>query len=319
VGEIAELRVTNVLDALNEALGPHIFPAKADGSDPRLCPTCGTGKLSLKTGKFGAFIGCSNYPECRYTRPIAQNDENGDAADAGDRELGINPRTGQVVWLKNGRFGHYVEEAGGEGEKPRRSSLPKGWPPATIDIDKALRLLNLPREVGNHPEDGKPIVAGLGRYGPFVLHDGTYANLESIDEVFDVGLNRAVTVLAEKRAGGGRGQRAAASALKELGAHPEDGQPIKILSGRFGPYIKHGATNANVPRGKDPLDVTLEEAVALIAERASKGGGKKPAKKAAPKKAAAPKAEKKAPAAKAAGAKKPAAKKAPAKKKAPAE
>ncbi|MBP7704271.1 MAG: type I DNA topoisomerase [Caulobacter sp.] len=315
VGEIAELRVTNVLDALNEALGPHIFPAKADGSDPRLCPTCGTGKLSLKTGKFGAFIGCSNYPECRYTRPIAQNDENGDAADAGDRELGINPRTGQVVWLKNGRFGHYVEEAGGEGEKPRRSSLPKGWPPATIDIDKALRLLNLPRDVGNHPEDGKPIVAGLGRYGPFVLHDGTYANLESIDEVFDVGLNRAVTVLAEKRAGGGRGQRAAASALKELGAHPEDGQPIKILSGRFGPYIKHGATNANVPRGKDPLDVTLEEAVALIAERAAKGGGKKPAKA---KKAAAPKADKK-PAAKTAAKKAPAKKAAPKKAKAAAE
>ncbi|MDP2259789.1 MAG: type I DNA topoisomerase [Caulobacter sp.] len=309
VGEIAELRVTHVLDALNEALGPHIFPAKADGSDPRLCPTCNVGQLSLKTGKFGAFIGCSNYPECRFTRPIAQPDGEGEAVD-GDRELGVNPRTSQPVWLKNGRFGHYVEETPAEGDKPKRSSLPKGWPPAAMDIDKALRLLELPREVGLHPEDGKPITAGLGRYGPFVLHEGTYANLESIDEVFEVGLNRAVTVLAEKRAGGGKGGRATASALKDLGAHPEDGQPIKILSGRFGPYIKHGATNANVPRGKEPTEITLEEAVALLAERAAKGGGKKPVKA---KKAPAPKAKaEKAPAA--AAKKKPAAKKkAPAK------
>jgi DNA topoisomerase-1 len=284
VGEIAELRVTHVLDALNEALGPHIFPAKEDGSDPRLCPTCNVGQLSLKTGKFGAFIGCSNYPECRFTRPIAQPDGDGEAAE-GDRELGINPKSGQTVWLKNGRFGHYVEETPLEGDKPKRSSLPKGWPPASIDIDKALRLLELPREVGKHPEDGKVIVAGIGRYGPFVLHEGTYANLESADEVFDVGLNRAVAVLAEKRAGG-KGGRTAAAALKELGAHPDDGQPIKILNGRFGPYIKHGATNANVPRGKEPTEVTLEEAVVLLAERVAKGGGKKPVKA---KKAAAPK------------------------------
>ncbi|HRD29131.1 MAG TPA: type I DNA topoisomerase [Caulobacter sp.] len=287
VGEIAELRVTNVLDALNLALGPHIFPAKADGSDPRLCPTCGVGQLSLKTGKFGAFIGCSNYPECRFTRPIAQPDGEGDAAE-GDRELGINPKTGMAVWLKNGRFGHYVEETPAEGDKPKRSSLPKGWPPAAMDIDKALRLLELPREVGLHPEDGKPIVAGIGRYGPFVLHDGAYANLESADEVFDVGLNRAVAVLAEKRAGG-KGGRATAAALKELGAHPEDGQAIKILNGRFGPYIKHGSTNANVPRGKEPTEITLEEAVTLLAERVAKGGGKKPVKKAAVRKAVAPK------------------------------
>ncbi|MFN3857964.1 MAG: type I DNA topoisomerase [Caulobacter sp.] len=305
VGEIGDLRVSQVLDALNDALGPHIFPAKEDGSDPRACPTCGTGRLSLKTGKFGAFIGCSNYPECRYTRPIAQPDGDSDAAESGDRELGLNPKTMQKVWLKTGRFGPYVEE---EGEKPKRASLPKGWPPAAMDIDKALRLLELPREVGLHPEDGKPIVAGIGRYGPFVLHEGTYANLENADEVFEVGLNRAVTVLAEKRAGGGRGARGSAAALKELGAHPEDGQPVRVMNGRFGPYIKHGSTNANVPRGKDPQEVTLEEAVALIAERAAKGGGakKKPTKKAATAK---PKAEK-------APAKKPAAKKAPARKKA---
>jgi DNA topoisomerase-1 len=286
IGEIGELRTTHVLDALNEALGPHIFPAKEDGSDPRACPTCGTGQLSLKTGKFGAFIGCSNYPECRFTRPIAQADDEANGENA-DRELGIDPKTGETVWLKNGRFGPYVEAVGAE--KPRRASLPKLWPPASMDIDKALRLLNLPREVGQHPEDGKPILAGIGRYGPYVQHDGTYANLENAEEVFDVGLNRAVTVLAEKRAGGFKG-RAAATALKDLGAHPEDGKPIQILSGRYGPYIKHGSTNANVPRGKDPQDVTLEEAVGLIAERAAKGGKKKPAAKKAPaKKKAAPK------------------------------
>jgi DNA topoisomerase-1 len=279
--EIGELRTTNILDALNESLGPHIFPAKEDGSDPRVCPTCGNGRLSLKTGKFGAFIGCSNYPECRFTRPIAQPDGEGEAEATNDRELGINPKTLQAVWLKNGRFGPYVEEPG---EKTKRASLPKTWPPSSMDIDKALRLLDLPRDVGVHPEDGKMIQAGIGRYGPYVLHEGTYANLESADEVFEVGLNRAVSVLAEKRAGG-RGARGQAAALKELGAHPEDGAPIKILSGRFGPYIKHGDTNANVPRGKDPLEVTLEEAVILIAERVAKGGGGK--KKPAPRKASA--------------------------------
>ena len=310
VGEIGELRTTQVLDALNDALGPHIFPDKGDGSDPRACHVCGTGRLSLKTGKFGAFIGCSNYPECRFTRPIAAP-EGEDAAESGDRELGQNPASGQAVWLRIGRFGPYVEETGGE--KPKRASLPKTWPPAAMDLEKGLRLLNLPREVGTHPEDGAVILAGIGRYGPYVQHAGTYANLGSPEEVFEVGLNRAVTVLAEKRAGGGRGARGAASAaaLKELGAHPADGAPVRILSGRFGPYIKHGATNANVPRGRDPQELTLDEAVALLAEREAKGGGKKPAKKAAAK----PKAEKaEKPAAKKPAAKKPAAKKAPAKK-----
>ena len=291
VGEIGELRVTHVLDALNESLGPHIFPDKGDGTDPRACHVCGTGRLSLKTGKYGAFIGCSNYPECRFTRPIAAPDSE-EAAESGDRELGIDPETGKAVWLKIGRFGPYVEEAGDD--KPKRASLPKGWTPPDMDIDKALRLLSLPREVGPHPEDGGMILAGIGRYGPYVQHNGTYANLESADEVFDVGLNRAVAVLAEKRAGGGRGGRTPAAALKELGAHPEDGQPVRILSGRFGPYIKHGATNANVPKGADPAALTLEEAVALLAEREAKGGGKK--KPARAKAAAKPAAAKAAPA-----------------------
>ncbi len=315
VGEIGELRTTQVLDALNDALGPHIFPDKGDGSDPRACQVCGTGRLSLKTGKFGAFIGCSNYPECRFTRPIAQPDGE-ETADGGDRELGANPDTGKAVWLRIGRFGPYVEEA--SDDKPKRASLPKGWPPAAMDLEKGLRLLKLPREVGAHPEDGGMILAGIGRYGPYVQHNGTYANLENADEVFDVGLNRAVTVLAEKRAGGGRGARGASTAaLKELGAHPADGAPVRILSGRFGPYVKHGATNANVPRGADPQGMTLEEAVALLAEREAKGGGKKPAKgKAAAKPKAAKPAAGKTPAAakKPAAVKKPAAKKPAAKK-----
>ena len=303
VGEIVDLRIGQVLDALDASLGPHLFPPKADGSDPRACSVCGSGRMGLKSSKFGPFIGCSNYPECRHTRPLAAADKEG--AESGDRILGVDPDTGLNVYLKAGRFGAYVQL--GDGEKPKRSSLPKGWSAPDMDLEKGLRLLRLPREVGLHPEDQQPIVAGIGRYGPFVLHAGTYANLSGADEVFEVGLNRAVDLLAAKRAGGrpGRGE---ATALKELGAHPQDGQPIRVLSGRYGPYIKHGAVNANVPRGTDPREVTLEQAVALIAERAAKpsGGKRKPARAAKAK--AAPKAE---------GAKAPAKKK-PAKKKAAA-
>jgi len=271
VGEIGELRMSQVIEALNESLGPHIFPDKGDGVDPRVCPTCGNGRLSLKTGKFGAFVGCSNYPECRYTRPIAQDNGEEAGEGGGDRELGIDPATGHTIWLKAGRFGPYVEE---QDEKPKRASLPKDWPPAGIDLDKAIRLLRLPRAVGDHPEDGKPILAGIGRYGPYVQHDGTYANLPTADEVFEVGLNRAVAVLAEKRAGGGRGRGADAAPLAELGAHPTDGAPVRVLAGKYGPYIKHGATNANVPKGSDPAALTLEEAVKLLAEREAKGPSK---------------------------------------------
>jgi DNA topoisomerase-1 len=294
VGGIGELRTTQILDALNEALGPHIFPDAGDGTDPRACPTCGAGRLSLKTGRYGAFIGCSNYPECRYTRPIAATEGEGGET-LGDRELGIDPATGQSVWLKTGRFGPYVEAAA---ETPRRASLPKDWPPAAMDIDKALRLLSLPREVGLHPEDGAMILAGIGRYGPYVQHSGTYANLSNADEVFEVGLNRAVAVLAEKRAGGGRGARGGeTAALQELGAHPVTGKPVKILAGRYGPYIKHADTNANVPKGSNPADLTLEQALVLLAAREAQGGaggkskrgarGKSPAKavKAPPAKA----------------------------------
>ena len=297
-----ELRTTAILDALNESLGAHIFPAKEDGSDPRECPLCHQGQLSLKTSRFGAFIGCERYPDCKYTRPVASPSAEDGSAESGDRELGIDPETGQPVQLKIGRFGPYVEITPPEGDKPKRSSLPKGWSPASLTLDQALRLLALPREVGVHPEDGKMITAGLGRYGPFVLHAGTYANVSDIDEVFEVGLNRAVALLAEKRAGRpGRG--AATAPLKDLGAHPETGEPIHVMAGRFGPYVKSGKINATLPKGTAPEDLTLEDALPLLAAKA----GAAPKKKApAAKKAAAPK--------KAAAAKKPAAKKAPAKK-----
>ena len=304
VGDIAELRIGQVIEALNESLAPHIFPDKGDGADPRTCPSCGAGRLSLRLGRYGAFGGCSNYPECRYTRHIGESAE-GEGGENGDRELGKDPVTGEGVWLKNGRFGPYVQL--GEGEKPKRSSLPKGWTPATIDLEKALRLLRLPREVGSHPEDGQMILAGIGRYGPYVQHGSTYANLTEAEEVFDVGLNRAVTLLAEKRAGG-RPARGAAQALKELGAHPETGEPIRVLSGRYGPYVASGGVNANVPKGADPQAVTLEQAVALLAERAAKGPskGKRGARPAG--RAAAPKPMTKRTVGKKTAAKKPAAK-----------
>lgn len=285
VDEIKDLRVGDVLEALNEMLGPHIFPPREDGSDPRTCPSCGNGRLSLKiSGKYGAFIGCGNYPECRYTRQLSdQNGGDGEAASPDGKLLGHDPDTGLAVTLRTGRFGPYVQLGDGtEDEKPKRASVPRGVDAATLELERALKLLSLPRDVGLHPESGKPIVAGLGRYGPFVLHDGMYANLESVEDVFTVGLNRAVALIAEKAAGGkSRFQRAKPTVLKELGEHP-DGGPIQVLSGRYGPYVKHASINATIPNGKDPAAITVEEAIELIAARAAKAA-KKPAKKAAKK------------------------------------
>ena len=267
--EVLQRSTRDVIEALNTTLGPFLFPSPGG----RACPKCGTGELSLKPSRFEPFIGCSNYPECRYTRKFGPPSEEGDAP-AGDRELGTDPETGQTVFLKSGRFGPFVQL--GEEEKPKRASLPKGWSPEAMDLEKGLRLLRLPREVGNHPEDGGVILAGIGRYGPFVQHAGVYANLQGVDEVFEVGVNRAVTLLAEKKAGG-RGGRGVAAALRELGPHPVDGAPVKILAGRYGPYVKHGAVNANIPGGEDPETLTLEAATALLAARAAKAptkGGK---------------------------------------------
>ncbi|MGN6101277.1 MAG: type I DNA topoisomerase [Devosia sp.] len=284
VAETKDLRVSEVLDALNDLLSDHIFPAKADGSDPRRCPNCGTGQLSLKLGKFGAFIGCSNYPECRYTMQLSDAATGGATENApGDGLLGTDPESGLQVFLKSGRFGPYVQL--GEDKDAKRSSLPRGWEPASIDLEKALKLLTLPREVGTHPETGEPITAGIGRYGPFVHSGGKYANLPEVEEVFSVGLNRAVDLLAAKAAGGGFGRRngAAAAPIKTF---EHEGGVISVRSGRYGPYVNQGKVNATLPKGLSPEQVTLEQALGLIAAK----GGASPARKAAAKKAPAKKA-----------------------------
>jgi DNA topoisomerase-1 len=273
VEEIKDLRVGDVLEALNELLGPHIFPPRSDGGDPRQCPNCGTGRLSLKvSSKYGAFIGCSRYPDCRYTRQLTQPAEGPpEASTPSGKLLGQDPETGLPVSLRSGRFGPYLQlgEASGEA-KPKRASLPKGIDAEAVDLDYALKLLSLPRLVGQHPQTGKPITAGLGRYGPFILHEGTYAGLPAVEDAFAIGVNRAVVLLAERRAGGGRRFRAQATVLKELGEHPAGGA-VRVLSGRYGPYVKHAGVNATVPRGTDPQALTLEEALELLAERIAKG------------------------------------------------
>src|SRR6185295_8297456 len=290
VADIEDLRVSEVLDALDDMLGPHIYPPRADGGDVRQCPTGGTGKLNLKAGKFGAFVGCSNYPECRYTRPLAADSEA-----SADRVLGKDPETDLDVTVKAGRFGPYIQlgeqKDYAEGEKPRRAGIPKNMSPGDMELELALKLLSLPREIGKHPETGEPITAGIGRFGPFVRHEKTYASLEAGDEVFDIGLNRAVTLIAEKIAKGPSGRRFGADPGKPLGEHPSLGG-VAVKNGRYGAYVTAGGVNATIPSDKTPETITLAEAIALIDERAAKGGGKpkRGAKKAAPKKAAAKKA-----------------------------
>ncbi len=276
VDEIKDLRITEVLDALNDMLGPHVFPQGDDpDADPRKCTSCNDGRLSLKVGKFGAFIGCSNYPDCRYTRQLAETSKDGSQQLQSESQLlGQDPETGLDVTLRSGRFGPYVQLGETvDGEKPKRASIPKTFELDTVDLEKALALLSLPRIVGNHPETDKPIMAGIGRYGPFVQHDGIYANLDTPEEVFEVGINRAVTVLAEKKTKGGRRQ---ATILKDLGEHPEHGGPVQVLDGKYGPYVKHAKINATLPKSITPEEMTVDQAVELIAAKAAKG--KKPAK-----------------------------------------
>ena len=294
VNDIKELRVTHVLDALNDLLAPHIFPPRADGGDPRQCPNCATGKLSLKLGRFGAFIGCSNYPECNFTRQMSPGAAGGVN---GTKVLGEDPETGLEVTLRGGRFGPYLQlgEASKEKDapKPKRAGIPKGLAPDDIDLEKALGLLALPRDVGPHPEDGEMIVAGIGRFGPYVKHGKTYANLEDGDEVMTIGLNRAVTLIAEKKLKPGKGRRFGADPGKTLGDHPDKGGPIVLKKGRYGPYVSHDGVNATLPADITPETVTLEQAVTLVDARAAAGGGKKK-----PARSKAEKAPKKAKAAK---------------------
>jgi DNA topoisomerase I len=293
IAETADLRIGEVLEKIDEFLAPHLYPPREDGSDPRICPTCAEGRLSLKTARSGgAFIGCSNYPNCRYTRSLSA--VNGEDQGGAERVLGED--AGDDIWLKAGRFGPYVQrgEATEEAPKPARASLPKGWAPEAMDLEKALRLLNLPREIGPHPEDGELVEAGIGRYGPYIKHGRVYANLPEVDEVFTIGMNRAVEVLAQKAQRGGRA--AAPAALRELGDHP-DGGKIEVMSGRYGPYVKWAKVNATLPKEMTPEEVTLAQALELIAAKApKKGGARKAAKpnaaaKAKPKAKAAPKAK----------------------------
>ncbi|MDF7777021.1 type I DNA topoisomerase [Sphingomonas sp. AOB5] len=299
--EVMEQKPSEITAALDQFLEPYLFPEKEDGSDPRLCPTCGTGRLALRGGKFGAFVACSNYPDCKFTRRFGQPG-GGEGDSNGPEVLGQDPETGLNVERKSGRFGPYIQL--GEGKEAARSSIPKD---IELDLDWALKLLKLPRTIGNHPETGNPITASIGRYGPYLAHDGKYARLQSTMEVFETGMNAAVVKLAEAAAGGGRPQRGASrEPLKILGKHPRTEAEIKLMDGRYGAYVTDGETNATLPKSIEKDQLTLEEAAQLIDARAAAGPAKgKGKKKAAPKKAAA----KKAPAKKAA-AKKSAAKKA---------
>ena len=270
VDEIKDLRISQVLDALDELLAPHLFPPRADGGNPRQCPNCGGGRLTLKLSKYGAFIGCSNYPECRYTRPLSVPADG--SGEIGTKKLGEDPKSGLEVTLRSGRFGPYVQLGEAvDGEKPKRASLQKGMTPDDVDLDQALALLSLPREIGRHPEDGEPIRAGIGRFGPYVQHGKTYANLEAGDDIFHIGLNRAVTLIAEKHAKGPRFRRFGSDPGRALGAHPTTGGPVVAKNGRYGPYVSHDGINATLPRDKAPETITLDEAVALLDARAERG------------------------------------------------
>ncbi len=290
IAETSELRITEVLEKINEFLEPHLFPAREDGSDPRLCQACGKGRLSLRTSRAGgAFIGCSNYPECRYTRPLSGEVEEGDIASPDGKLLGHDP-DGQPVTLRSGRYGPYVQlgDATEDNPKPKRASIPKGMALEDVDLQKALDLLSLPRLIGEHPEGG-PVEAAIGRYGPYVMHTTTgedgkpkklYANLKDPAEVLTIGMNRAVELLAQKAArGNGRG--AAAKPLKELGEHPTEGGPVNVMAGRYGPYVKWGKINATLPKDVEPESVTMDMAVDLITAKAATKGKKRkaPAKK----------------------------------------
>lgn len=260
-GEVMDQKPSEITEALDEFLAPWLYPPRADGSDPRVCPQCGTGRLSLRGGKFGAFVACSNYPDCKYTQKFGQG---GDQAQSeGPTELG------EGILLKTGRFGPYVER----GDK--RASIPKDVPLEDVTTEIAERLLSLPREIGPHPETGKPITASIGRYGPYLAHDGKYAKLGSTAEVFETGMNAAVSKLADAASGGGRQRAASREPIAVLGKHPQSGGDIKVMAGRYGPYVTDGATNATLPKGAKPESVTLDEAVRLIDERAAKGPSKK--------------------------------------------
>ena len=278
VGETKELKISDVIDALDAELGPHFFPARPDGRDPRGCPTCSEGRLSIKLGKFGAFVGCSRYPDCRFTRQLAVKTGDGDGDGfEGTREIGVDPASGTAITLRKGPYGAYLQlgEAA-EGSKPKRVSLPRDVTAENVTQDLALQLLALPRDVGVHPADGKPIQAGLGRFGPYLKHGSEYRSLAGTEDLLTVGLNRAVDILAQPK--GARRGASNAKPLRVVGAHPSDGKPVEAGTGRYGPFVKHGKIYANLPKDRSPDEVQLDEALRLIEERAAKAGGGKPRK-----------------------------------------
>jgi DNA topoisomerase-1 len=280
VDDVKGRRVAEVIDALNDLLAPQLFPAPEDGADPRRCPTCGDGQLSLKLGRYGAFIGCSNYPECRFTRPFGVKAAEAvqDDAEVKERHIGEDPTTGAEIRLRRGPYGPYVQR--GEGDDIKRSSLPPDLDPADLDLARAIALLALPREIGKHPETGKPIEAGINRYGPYIKHD-LFVRLGPGDDVLSIGMNRAMALLDEAKSR----SRGAPQLLRELGAHPKDGKPVSLNKGRYGPYVKHGKSNASLRKAHDPERMTLEEAVTLLDDKAAKGKAKKGGKSPPPRSA----------------------------------
>ncbi|MEM7720684.1 MAG: type I DNA topoisomerase [Pseudomonadota bacterium] len=286
IEDTAELRITHVLEKINEVLEPHLFPPTEEGGDPRLCPNCGAGRLSMRTARSGgAFIGCSNYPECRYTRAFGPPGTEPESGIPPEGKL-LGEDAGDQIWVHKGRFGPYVQRGvvSDDNKKPPRQGVPEGWEPAELSLAQAVKLLELPRLIGQHPEDGVNIWANIGRYGPYLKHaentsfkGGTNANLESIEEVWEVGMNRAVQLIDEKKASRGRGRQA--KILKELGEHPDRGGLVAIMDGKYGPYVKWEKVNATLPDNAEPDNVTMEQAVQLIDEREAKSGKKKPARK----------------------------------------
>jgi DNA topoisomerase-1 len=294
IEQTRELKISDVVDALDRDLGPHFFPPREDGTDPRVCQACGTGRLGLKLGRYGSFIGCSNYPECQFTRRLAIEGGEGDAETLkeGMRTLGQHPETGEDITVRRGPYGLYVQQ--GEPDpadkkaKPRRTSLPRGLDGDSITLDQAIGLLSLPRVVGLHPETGLKMEAGLGRFGPYIKMGSIFASLDKDDDILAIGVNRAVDVIGRKMA-----------SVRVIGPHPKDKADIQVRKGRFGPYVQHGQVVANLPKTATMDDITLDQAIALLAERGKvlkpkgKNGKNGKAKKAAPAKPApAPKAKK---------------------------
>ncbi|GCE90468.1 DNA topoisomerase I [Komagataeibacter diospyri] len=273
VDQTKDLKISDVITALDADLAPYFFPQREDGQDPRVCTACHTGRLGLKLGRYGAFIGCSNYPTCQYTRKLvvdpSKEGEDAAALKDGMRVLGNAP-TGEEVTVRRGPWGLYVQQGEPDPEdkkaKPKRATIPRGLDGDKITLEQAVGLLSLPRIVGIHPELGEPIEAGLGRFGPYVKMGAVYGSLDKDDDVLTVGLNRAVDALAKKLA-----------SIRTIGPHPRDGEPVMVRKGRFGPYVQHGSIVATVPRGQDMNDVTMDEALTLLTEKGKplKAKGKK--------------------------------------------